>query len=80
VWRIALVSGKTTFAKALESRLGRGFVFCPDEWNGCSFTKPLGTREKSAGGFETLPMESSVRSCSARGLMVIIEWGTWGRG
>src|SRR5579859_4215901 len=52
-------SGKTTLARALESRL-RAVRFCPDEW------------------IEALQW-TLAQQLLALGLVVIIEWGTWGR-
>ena len=68
-------SGKTTFAKALESRLG-AVRFCPDEWMD-ALSLNLWDEEKR-GRIETLQWKLG-QELLARGLMVIIEWGTWGR-
>ena len=68
-------SGKTTFAKALESRL-RAVRFCPDEWMDV-LSLNLWDEEKR-GRIETLQWKLG-QELLARGLMVIIEWGTWGR-
>ena len=68
-------SGKTTLAKALESRLG-AVRFCPDEWMD-ALSLNLWDEEKR-GRIERLQWKLG-RELLARGLMVIIEWGTWGR-
>jgi len=68
-------SGKTTLAKALESRLG-AVRFCPDEWMD-ALSLNLWDEEKR-GRIETLQWKLG-QELLARGLMVIIEWGTWGR-
>src|SRR5882762_2796932 len=68
-------SGKTTLAKALESRLG-AVRFCPDEWMD-ALSLSLWDEEKR-GRIETLQWKLG-QELLARGLMVIIEWGTWGR-
>ena len=68
-------SGKTTLAKALEARLG-AIRFCPDEW-----MEALGLDiydEKRRGRIEGLQWKLTQRLL-AQGLVVIIEWGTWGR-
>ena len=68
-------SGKTTLAKALQSRLP-AIRFSPDEWmdalslNICD--------EESRGKIEALQWNFA-RELLALGLIVIIEWGTWGR-
>src|SRR5438034_8918340 len=66
-------SGKTTLAKALESRLG-AVRFCPDEWMD-ALSLNLWDEEKR-GRIETLQWKLG-QELLARGLMVIIEWGTW---
>ena len=68
-------SGKTTLAKALESRL-RAVRFCPDEWMD-ALSLNLWDEEKR-GRIETLQWKLG-QELLARGLSVIIEWGTWGR-
>ena len=68
-------SGKTTLAKALESRLG-AVRFCPDEWMD-ALSLNLWDEEKR-GRIETLQWKLG-QELLARGLTVIIEWGTWGR-
>ena len=68
-------SGKTTFAKALESRLG-AVRFCPDEWmDALSLNR---WDEEKRGRIERLQWKLG-QELLARGLTVIIEWGTWGR-
>src|SRR3984893_15687218 len=68
-------SGKTTLAKALESRL-RAVRFSPDEW-----MKVLSLDlddEDRRGKVEALQWKVA-QELLALGLTVIIEWGTWGR-
>jgi len=68
-------SGKTTRAKTLESRL-RGIRFSPDEWmNALSLDI---YDEESRGKIESLQWKLA-QQLLALGLIVIIEWGTWGR-
>ena len=68
-------SGKTTRARALESRL-RAVRFSPDEWmNALSLDV---YDEERRGKIEALQWKLG-RELLARGLTVIIEWGTWGR-
>src|ERR1700735_2791132 len=68
-------SGKTTLARALEDRLG-AVRFSPDEWmDALSIT--IWDAEKRAR-IETLQWRLA-QQLLARGLAVIIEWGTWGR-
>ena len=68
-------SGKTTLARALESRF-RAVRFSPDEWmdalslNLCD--------EETRGKIEALQWKFG-QELLALGLTVIIEWGTWGR-
>lgn len=68
-------SGKTTHARRLESRL-EAIRFCPDEWMQALsldlYDEAL--RDK----LETLQW-SLGQQLLARGVPVIIEWGTWGR-
>jgi predicted kinase len=68
-------SGKTTLAKLLESRL-RAIRFSPDEWMDALSLDIYdeGRRAK----IEALHWKFS-QELLARGLTVIIEWGTWGR-
>ena len=68
-------SGKTTHAKALESRL-RAVRFCPDEWMD-ALSIDLYDEERRAK-IEALQWKIA-RELLALGLTVIIEWGTWGR-
>ena len=68
-------SGKTTLAKAIESRLG-AVRFCPDEWmDALSLNR---WDEEKRGRIERLQWKLG-QELLARGLTVIIEWGTWGR-
>jgi predicted kinase len=68
-------SGKTTLAKALEARL-RAVRFSPDEWMN-AFAIDLYDEERRAK-IEALQWNFA-QELLARGLIVIIEWGTWGR-
>jgi predicted kinase len=68
-------SGKTTLAKALESRL-RAVRFSPDEWMD-ALSLNLWDEERR-GRIEALQWKFS-QELLALGLTVIIEWGTWGR-
>jgi predicted kinase len=68
-------SGKTTLAKALESRL-RAIRFSADEWMD-SLSMDL-YDEKTRAKIESLQWNLG-QELLARGLTVIIEWGTWGR-
>lgn len=68
-------SGKTTLARELEGRLS-AVRFCPDEW-----LEALGLDiydEQRRGRIEALQWRLA-RQLLGRGLVVIIEWGTWGR-
>ena len=68
-------SGKTTLARQLESRLG-AVRFSPDEWiDALSLNLYDGDRR---GKIEALQWKIG-QELLARGLIVIIEWGTWGR-
>jgi predicted kinase len=68
-------SGKTTLAKKLESRL-RAVRFSPDEWmDALSFDL---YDEEVRGRIEALQWKLG-QELLALGLIVIIEWGTWGR-
>jgi predicted kinase len=68
-------SGKTTLAKALESKL-HAVRFSPDEWiSALSFD--LYDEERRAK-IEALQWKFG-QELLARGLTVIVEWGTWGR-
>ncbi len=68
-------SGKTTLAKALESRL-RAVRFSPDEWMDALSVNLWD--EKRRGKIEALQWKFA-QELLARGLTVIVEWGTWGR-
>lgn len=68
-------SGKTTFARALENRLG-AVRFAPDEWMN-DLSLDLYDEAKRAK-MEELQWKLGQRLL-ALGLIVIIEWGTWGR-
>jgi predicted kinase len=68
-------SGKTTLAKALESRLG-AFRFSPDDWMD-ALSIDLYDAEMR-GRIEALQWKFGQELLSL-GLTVIIEWGTWGR-
>ena len=68
-------AGKTTHAKALESRLP-AFRMCPDEW-----MDALGINlweEATRARIEALQW-SMAQQLLKLGISVIIEWGTWGR-
>jgi predicted kinase len=68
-------SGKTTLAKVLESSL-RAVRFSPDEW-----LEALSLNvwdEERRGKIEALQWKFG-QELLARGLTVIIEWGTWGK-
>jgi predicted kinase len=68
-------SGKTTHAKLVEARVG-AIRFSPDEWMDALSLDLYddGKREK----IEALQWWFA-QELLARGLTVIIEWGTWGR-
>ena len=68
-------SGKTTFARALESRLP-AIRFSPDEWMD-ALSLNLYDEERRAK-IEALQWKLA-QELLALGLTVIIEWGTWGR-
>jgi predicted kinase len=68
-------SGKTTLAKALENRLG-AVRFCPDDWMEALSLDLYD--EKRREGIEALQWKLG-QKLLAQGLVVIIEWGTWGR-
>ena len=68
-------SGKTLRAKALESRL-RAIRFSPDEWMDAL---SMGIYdEEMRGKIEALQWKLA-QQLLVLGLIVIIEWGTWGR-
>ncbi len=68
-------SGKTTLAKALESRI-RAVRFSPDEWMD-ALSLSLWDEERR-GKIEALQWKFA-QELLGLGLTVIIEWGTWGR-
>ena len=68
-------SGKTTLARTLETRL-HAIRFAPDEWMD-ALSVDLYDEEKRAK-IEALQWRFA-QALLARGLTVIIEWGTWGR-
>ncbi len=68
-------SGKTTLGRALESRL-HAIRFAPDEWMAALSIDFYD--EARRGKIEELQWELA-QKLLARGLVVIIEWGTWGR-
>ena len=68
-------SGKTTLARVLEERLG-AVRFCPDEWMEALSIDIYD--EEGRARIEALQWKLS-QELLARGLMAIIEWGTWGR-
>ena len=68
-------SGKTTLAKNLEIKMN-AIRFCPDEWMG-ELSIDL-YDETRRGKIETLQWQL-IQQLLARGLIAIIEWGTWGR-
>jgi len=65
--------GQDDTCQALESRLG-AVRFCPDEWMD-ALSLNLWDEEKR-GRIETLQWKLG-QELLARGLTVIIEWGTW---
>jgi predicted kinase len=68
-------AGKTTLAKVLESRL-RAVRLPPDEWmDALSFNL---WDEERRGKIEALQWKLA-QELLALGLVVIVEWGTWGR-
>jgi predicted kinase len=68
-------SGKTTLARALESRF-RAVRLAPDDWMD-ALSLSLYDQEKR-GKIEALQWKFG-QELLALGLTVIIEWGTWGR-
>jgi predicted kinase len=68
-------SGKTTLARALEDRIG-AVRFAPDEWMN-ELSLDLYDKARRAK-IEELQWRFAQRLL-ALGLVVIIEWGTWGR-
>jgi predicted kinase len=73
-------SGKTTLARALESRLLesklRAIRFSPDDWLDALSINLY--REDIRGKMEALQWKLA-QELLALGLTVIIEWGTWAR-
>jgi len=68
-------SGKTTLAEALERKLG-AVRFSADEWlNALSINL---WDEEARANIETLQWQFAQKLLSL-GLIVIVEWGTWGR-
>jgi predicted kinase len=68
-------SGKTTLAKALESRLG-AVRFSADEWlDALSLSLWDEVRRSRAEALQWTMGQQLL----ARGISIIIEWGTWGR-
>lgn len=68
-------AGKTTLAKALEARL-RAVRFSPDDWMEALSVDPYD--EEGRTKIEALQWKLG-QDLLSRGLIVIIEWGTWGR-
>jgi predicted kinase len=68
-------SGKTTFARAIEGRLG-AIRFSPDEWM-ADLSLDLYDEERR-GKIEALQWKLGQQVLTL-GQVVIIEWGTWGR-
>ena len=68
-------SGKTVLAKELEKKTG-AIRFCPDEWMEDLLIDIYD--EERRGKIEELQWKLSQRLL-AQGLIVIIEWGTWGK-
>lgn len=68
-------AGKTTLAKTLQSRLP-AIRFCPDEWMDALSINVYD--EQSRGRIEALQWKLA-QELLGLGLIVIIEWGTWGR-
>ena len=68
-------SGKTTLARGLETRMG-AIRFCPDEWMDALRIDVYD--EDRRARIEALQWKLT-QDLLAHGLMVIIEWGTWGR-
>ncbi|HLJ49436.1 MAG TPA: AAA family ATPase [Bryobacteraceae bacterium] len=68
-------AGKTTLARCLENRL-RAIRFSADEWM-VALSFDLYDEDRRAK-IEALQWKF-VKELLARGLIVIVEWGTWGR-
>ncbi len=68
-------AGKTTHSKMLEEKFS-AVRFCPDEWME-ALSLDLHDEERRSK-IETLQWHLT-QQLLAQGLVVIIEWGTWGR-
>lgn len=68
-------SGKTTRAKALEARLG-AVRLSPDEW---MHALALNLHDEERRGRTEALQWQLARELLALGLVVILDWGTWGR-
>ena len=68
-------SGKTTYAKRLETALN-AIRFCPDEWMDALLLDLYDEGKRAK--IEALQWKLS-QDLLALGLTVIIEWGTWGQ-
>lgn len=68
-------SGKTTYARRLQAKL-RAIRFCPDEWMDALSLDLWDEARRSK--IEALQWQFG-QQLLALGLIVIIEWGTWGR-
>jgi len=68
-------AGKTTLAKSLEQSL-QAIRFSADEWMEALSLDLY--NEESRGKIEALQWTLG-KELLARGLIVIVEWGTWGR-
>jgi predicted kinase len=68
-------AGKTTLARALESRLG-AVRLCPDEWME-ALSLDLYDEDRR-GRIEALQWKLG-RELLGHGLTVVVEWGTWAR-
>lgn len=68
-------SGKTTLARCLEESIG-GVRLCPDEWMDQLAIDLYD--EESRAKIEALQWQLGQRLLKL-GLVVIIEWGTWGK-
>src|SRR3954471_1695995 len=69
-------SGKTTHARRMAAEFG-AVRLCPDEWM-AALSIDLHDEDKR-GKIEALQWALG-QELIARGQVVIIEWGTWGRG
>ena len=68
-------SGKTTLARQLEQKLG-AVRFCPDEWMQALALNAYDEQRRER--IEAMQWELA-QMLLRRGLIAIIEWGTWGR-